>query len=293
MMILAMVAASVLTHAWDRSTYRCREAWRVARAQREQARARRTAARAERLRAAKTRGPRDVLWWPYAAGWVLAGIVRAGVAGVAGAREGGPVGAREGRRFAHTAAQRGWSARRAWREYHRRRGQRPTSPDEAPQPGEAAGSTRGHRDDLVAQPCPACGVWTAELVGDREPGWVCEPCARWRAEDGQPPQREQPGVGDPGPGHDPGCSDGLIAGYRGCPDCIAQLRHDGHSGTDEQLEALLIDRGEARWSCDGLCTNSDLDFGQAAAHGLCAGCGGRGDLVWNFGAEHGHTPCPE
>lgn len=40
-------------------------------------------------------------------------------------------------------------------------------------------------------------------------------------------------------------------------------------------------------TCDGTCTNSD-----GWQHGRCGTCDGRGELVWNFGYEHGHTPCP-
>lgn len=47
--------------------------------------------------------------------------------------------------------------------------------------------------------------------------------------------------------------------------------------------------------CDGgaTCRNSDLDVQEAIARGLCPGCGGRRELVWNFGGEHGHRPCPD
>ncbi|MQA14676.1 MAG: hypothetical protein GEV09_11025 [Pseudonocardiaceae bacterium] len=43
----------------------------------------------------------------------------------------------------------------------------------------------------------------------------------------------------------PRCVRDLEAGNRGCADCIAQLRERGTSGTDEQLEAVLIDRYDA------------------------------------------------
>jgi len=39
--------------------------------------------------------------------------------------------------------------------------------------------------------------------------------------------------------------------------------------------------------CDGTCRNLD-----DTPDGACGQCGGQGGLVWNFGAEHGHTPCP-
>jgi len=43
--------------------------------------------------------------------------------------------------------------------------------------------------------------------------------------------------------------------------------------------------------CDGTCTSSNLDSDEAEARGLCRDCGGQGELVWNFGTEHGHIPC--
>jgi len=285
MMIVAMVVASVVTHAWERGRVSATARWQAAKAardQRDQARRARSTARAARVSAARATGPRDLLWWPYAVGFVLAGTGRAVVAAGQGAAEGARTGAAEGRRFGRASAERGWTLRRAWQEYQHRRA--------ASAPAGERGTTG--REETVVEPCPACGVYTAHLVPDQELGRVCEPCAQWRAGGEQPPEKEQPDTEDPTPSHDPRCSHGLIAGYRGCPDCMAHLRHEGHSGTDEQLEALLIDGYDARETCDR-CTNSDIGPEEARAHGLCAGCGGRRELVWNFGTEHGHTPCRE
>lgn len=45
-------------------------------------------------------------------------------------------------------------------------------------------------------------------------------------------------------------------------------------------------------TCDGTCTNSDIDFDAALAQGICDTCGGRRELISNFGGDHRHTPCP-
>jgi hypothetical protein len=52
---------------------------------------------------------------------------------------------------------------------------------------------------------------------------------------------------------------------------------------------------DAEVVCDGgaSCRNSELGVQEAIARGLCPGCGGRRELVWNFGGEHGHRTCPE
>ncbi len=300
-MFMALVAGAAVMRGWEQSKRRSTAAWQQAR---QSAQAKRTArdtarkargkARTARMRTARTAGPRDPLWWPYAAGWVLAGAARAGVAAIQGAREGAPIGAREGRKFGRTAAARGWKLRRAWDEYRRRRAT--TKP--------AGGKPSADPvDETVVEPCPACGVYVTHLVSDplRELGRVCAPCADWRAAGdlhGEPSAPEQSpeghercdgtcanpddtpegacgscgGAGElvwnfsnehghtpckdcnpagqgwtrprVGPAHDPRCSGGLIGGHVGCPDCLDQLRADGHEGSDQQLEAVLIDRDD-------------------------------------------------
>lgn len=44
----------------------------------------------------------------------------------------------------------------------------------------------------------------------------------------------------------PRCVDGLENGHVGCPNCITRLRAAGHTGTDQQLEAILIDQYDDR-----------------------------------------------
>lgn len=48
-----------------------------------------------------------------------------------------------------------------------------------------------------------------------------------------------------------------------------------------------------RPQCDGTCTNSDEDPGEAEAHGRCYMCTGRKELITNFGGKHVHVPCGE
>lgn len=41
-----------------------------------------------------------------------------------------------------------------------------------------------------------------------------------------------------------------------------------------------------QYECDGTCVNSNTED-------ACGSCDGSGHRVWNFGHEHGHSPCPE
>jgi hypothetical protein len=59
----------------------------------------------------------------------------------------------------------------------------------------------------------------------------------------------------------------------------------------EPVPPAVADEPTPEPSCDGLCTSSDVDPTEVERQGLCATCGGRGELVWNFGGEHGHFPC--
>lgn len=179
-LILAMILAAVITRAWEQSKRRSAAAWAQAQqraqqrqADRERARRARTQARARRYRAARAKGPRDPLWWAYAAGWIAAGAVRAGYAGIQGAREGAAAGAREGHRLGREAAHRGWGYRQSWAEYRHRRA-RASADTIGGEPGDA-----GHEDsETVMELCPACGIYTsaARLVDDPEAGRVCPAC---------------------------------------------------------------------------------------------------------------------
>lgn len=243
-----LVATAVSVHAFDSGKRRSAAAWQQARqsaadrrAARDEARRARSTARAGRLQAAKTTGPRDPLWWPYAAGFLIAGTARAVVAAGQGVVEGVPRGAAEGRRFGREAGRRGWRTKRAFDEYRRRR---------AGTPGAERGGGDGGRDETVAEPCPACGVYVTALVADpgRELGEVCRPCAEWRAA-GQPDDETTPGG--------------------------RSTRHD-------------TPPAGGGYPCDGTCTNPD-----DTPAGACSTCAGRGELVFNFGHEHGHRGCPD
>lgn len=254
-LILAMIVASVVTHAWEQSKRRSAAAWAEAAERadaRDKARRARVVSRTRRLRTARSAGPRDPLWWPYALGWVTAGAVRAGHAGVQGVREGIKIGAPEGRRFGEAAARRGWTLRRTWEEYRRRRAA--AAPTTGPT-GEAAGGTA---DELIVEECPACGVYVSHLVVDRELGRACAPCADWRA------------AGDERAG---------------------AARHE-HVDNQPEHDHESVDKRHDEWACDGTCTSSDVGPAEAERAGLCPDCGGPGEYVWNFGDEHGHTPCP-
>ena len=72
-LILAMVLAAFVTHAWENSKRRSAAAWAAARERAEQKWERRT----ERMRKARTTGPKDPLWWAFATGWVLSATTAA------------------------------------------------------------------------------------------------------------------------------------------------------------------------------------------------------------------------
>lgn len=93
------------------------------------------------------------------------------------------------------------------------------------------------RRDQHAGEGQGAAAWTAERT---DPG-----AAPSRDDTAGPPAPQDvvdAEVVDDEPQHDPRCRDGLIGGRIGCPDCIEVLRRDGHEGTDQQLEAMLIDR---------------------------------------------------
>jgi len=62
----------------------------------------------------------------------------------------------------------------------------------------------------------------------------------------------------------------------------------GERGDDPGREPVHTDpEPVGAHRCDGTCRNLD-----DTPDGACGQCGGQGELVWNFGAEHGHPPCP-
>ena len=62
-------------------------------------------------------------------------------------------------------------------------------------------------------------------------------------------------------------------------------------GDDPDRPGAAVQSEPSTHQCDGTCTSSNLDSDEAEARGLCRDCGGQGELVWNFGAEHGHISC--
>ncbi|ASU77272.1 hypothetical protein CDG81_01915 [Actinopolyspora erythraea] len=144
MLLLAMVLAAAITHAAEQSTARTRARWDEARRRAEERGAARERARQERLRSAKSRwhaavstGPRHLLWWVYAAGWVTTAAVAALSAGAVGAYSGAVSGGRSGYRVGLEAGRRGAHYREAWRQWRR----------ETPRP----------RVELAK--CRNCGYW--------------------------------------------------------------------------------------------------------------------------------------
>lgn len=110
-LILAAIVATMITRAWEHSKRRASAEWSQARnrarqraEERQQRRDQRAQRRGERVTKARSTGPRDPLWWPYATGWLLAASARASYAAVRGAREGGAAGAREGYRIGRDRA---------------------------------------------------------------------------------------------------------------------------------------------------------------------------------------------
>lgn len=170
-LILAAVVATMVTRAYERSTRRAAAEWAQARQRaqartqaHEKARADRTRARRTRVTAARRKGPRDPLWWPYAAGWIVVAGSRTVYAAAQGAREGASEGAREG-------AERGRERARARaHERARRRAERRQHP--APDPkADTGGGT-------PMEACTGCGVYVPETEFDEEGR-----CGSCRAED--------------------------------------------------------------------------------------------------------------
>lgn len=116
-LILAMAIAALITRAWEQSKRRSRASWQETRQRASEHWQR----RADRLRAASSKGPRDPLWWPYAAGWTVAAVGTATAAGLHGLGAGALAGARTGYRFGREGANRGWGYRETWKQWRSRR----------------------------------------------------------------------------------------------------------------------------------------------------------------------------
>src|SRR5690606_2581616 len=149
--IIALVAAHMITRAWDEARARSAEARQRVADRREEARQRRQEARearAERLQTARRGGPSDPLWWVWAAGWTVAAAAAGTVAAVAGARDGARLGAQHGYRLGkERAAARAARKRREHDAYERGRAAA----------ADAAGERRA-ADAVTVEPCPHCGA---------------------------------------------------------------------------------------------------------------------------------------
>ncbi|WP_017973734.1 hypothetical protein [Actinopolyspora halophila] len=160
LLILAMVLAAGITHAAEQSTARTRARWDEARRRAEERGAARERARQERVRTAKSRwhaavaaGPRHLLWWFYAVGWITVGTAAALGAGVVGAYSGAVSGGRSGYRVGLEAGRRGAHYREAWRQWRR----------ETPRP------------HVKLAKCRRCGYWVrSEQLDERG---LCQDCA--------------------------------------------------------------------------------------------------------------------
>lgn len=250
-LILAMILAAFVTHAWENSKRRSAAAWAAARERAEQKWERRT----ERMRKARTTGPKDPLWWAFATGWVLSATTAATAASVHGLITGAVAGARGGYRVGREGARKGWSYREAWRQW------------------------RNSREQLEVEECQRCGglVLVEHVVIVPEFGRVCPDC--------RPSRRTTPRQDAEHP-------DEQEVIHRRCAWCEVE--------TDESLlnkygwcatcaEGVVFED----LTCDGTCTNSDVDPHEAEKRGLCGMCGGRGEYVCNFAGRHWHVRCRE
>ncbi|MFC7342054.1 hypothetical protein [Saccharopolyspora griseoalba] len=112
-LILAMALAALITRAWEQAKSRSKDAWRETRHRAAESWQR----KADRVRSAGSKGPRDPLWWPYAAGWTLAAVGAGAVAGVHGLVAGAVTGARAGYVLGREGARSGWGYRGTWRRW--------------------------------------------------------------------------------------------------------------------------------------------------------------------------------
>ena len=72
------------------------------------------------------------------------------------------------------------------------------------------------------------------------------------------------------------------------PTPVALLDTDGLCPTCGNWE-----RSGVGGACDDQCSNSQIDPAQAKHAGLCWSCGGRRELITDFGGTHRHVPCHE
>lgn len=285
LLILAMVAAAAITHAWDQGKTRSAARWADAKARAEERGAQRERQRQERadqwearFDSAISRGPRHALWWGYAAGYIAGGAIAAVGAGVVGAYSGAVAGGRSGYYLgieAGKAGRRYSDTFRAWRK-----------------------ANRGTSDPIVLGICGRCGGWITDnlLVDDLRYGRVCPDCVP--AETSRPADE---------PTEDPWFEstvvhDRDIADQRPLPPrCANRCGMLAASGSEFcamcQIEAMnRQERAQQRAAQEEAerhknCRNSDLGPDEAEARGLCPDCAGRGELITGFGGVHKHIPC--
>lgn len=259
-LVIAMMLAAGVTHAWEQGKRRSTAAWTESRrraeergAAHERARQIRAQAWADRFATARATGPRDPLWWAYATGWLVAGSIAAASAGMAGVYSGAVAGARDGYRVGRESARKSRSYRETWRQW------------------------RTQRDWLDTERCDRCGGYTptVQIVIVDGYGRVCPDCKPLPK-----PERD-----DPTTEFDQ--DEVMIGRCRWCATEMdaALLDEDGWCATC----ATWLQSGSGL-DCDGTCSNSDLSPDEAEEQGLCGSCGGRREYVSNVGGRHRHTP---
>lgn len=160
-LLAVMVLAGTITYAVENSGRRAYASWQESREQahrRSEERAGKRSQRAEqvkdRFNSARSTGPRDPLWWPYTAGYGLAGAAAAAGAGAVGLAQGARAGAKSGYRVGQEGARKGWNLRDTWAQW---RWENPRKP-------------------IDLQQCERCGDWVSELHTTMDHGFVCDDC---------------------------------------------------------------------------------------------------------------------
>lgn len=127
---MCIILATAAVEAWETSRSRASAQWNTARDKARQAAQDRKHAAQNRMQAARRKGHRDLLWWPYQAGRLVAGAVAATGAAAKGAWDGGRSGARSGYQVGREGARKGWKLRYTWGEWRQRQQRTYTHPHE-------------------------------------------------------------------------------------------------------------------------------------------------------------------
>ncbi|GAA2773850.1 hypothetical protein [Saccharopolyspora taberi] len=324
LLLLAMVLSAAVTHAIDKSKIRSKAVYDEYRqraqdraAAREKAREEAAQAWEQRLQDARSTGPRAPLWWAYSGGMVIAGTAAAVVAGATGALTGLVQGAAGGWIVGREGGRQGWSFVERWAEWRRRH---PRTPIEMQQCARCGGYT----SEQLIEVAPY-----GRVCNDCVPAATPEPPPKPTDDEPEDIVHERPGQphssSDEKPRCARGCGRAADEGSTVCPVCFfaEEIRKERakrpDSWWDETAErpcpacngqgkviigGHLVRCQECRgWgvyptpdgtpppSCNGKCSNSNLDPTEAMKRGLCPDCGGLGELITNFGGEHRHVPC--